>query len=61
MIIKELYQNNRVTIESRTHKTGYVEYWIQTGQAGIFLDGDDLADLNELLSALLEELSQDEY
>lgn len=61
MIIKELYQNNRVTIESRTHKTGHVEYWVQAGQAGIFLYGDDLADLNELLSALLEELSQNEH
>ena len=60
-MIKEFYQNNRITIESRTHNTGLVEYWVQAGQAGIIVNGDDLADLNELLSALLEELSQDGY
>lgn len=55
-MIKNVYENGESTIEVRVHNDGYVDYWVQVGQAGLILNSDNIIDLTELLSAVCVEL-----
>ena len=55
-MIKNVYENGDSIVEVRVHNDGYVDYWIQVGQAGLLLDSDNLLYLTELLSAVCVEL-----
>jgi hypothetical protein len=55
-MIKNVYENGDSIIEVRVHKDGYVDYWVQVGQAGLILDSDNILDLTQLLNAVCTEL-----
>jgi hypothetical protein len=55
-VIKNVYENGNVLFEVRVHDGGFVDYWLQVGQAGLMLDDQDILDLNELLTAVSTEL-----
>jgi hypothetical protein len=55
-MIKNIYENGDSIVEVRVHNDGYVDYWVQVGQAGLIMDSDKIIDLTELLSAVCSEL-----
>jgi|688.fasta_scaffold478306_4 hypothetical protein len=52
---KELFANNNILLEVREHEDGYRDFWLQSGQAGIMLEDQDVLDLCELLGYFYEE------
>lgn len=55
---KDIFQSNNIIVEVRTHNSGFVDFWIQAGQAGFIVNLEDLSNMCELIGLIIEDFEE---